>query len=75
MGLVNDRDLDYTTITDDSQFPPQKKIQFQVPRSFFERKEITFDELLAFMKDYGMSLEINEAQMDYLYVESIWKPK
>lgn len=75
MSLVNDRDLDYTTITDDSQFPPQKKIQFQVPRSFFERKEITFDELLAFMKVYGMSLEINEAQMDYLHVESIRKPK
>ncbi len=75
MGLVNDRDLDYTTITDDSEFPPQKNIQFQVPRSFFERKEITFDELLDFMKEYGMSLEIKKAQMDYLHVESIRKPK
>ena len=75
MSLVNDRDLDYTTITDDSQFPPQKKIQFQVPRSFFERKEITFDELQAFMKEYGLSVEIKEGLMDYLHVESIRKLK
>lgn len=75
MSLVNDRDLDYTTITDDSKFPLQKKIQFQVPRSFFERKEITFVELLAFMKEYGMSVEIKEGQLDYLHVESIRKLK
>lgn len=75
MSLVNDRDLDYTTITDDSKFPHQKKIQFQVPRSLFERKELTFDELLAFMKEYGMSVEIKEGQLDYLYVESIRKFK
>lgn len=75
MSLVNDRSLHYTTITDDSQFPPQKKIQFQVPRSFFERKEITFEELLAFMKEYGLSVEIKEGQLDYLHVESTRKFK
>ncbi len=75
MSLVNGRHLDYTTITDDSQFPLQKKIQFQAPKTFFESKQMTFDELLAFMKEYGMSLEIKEGQLDYLHVESIRKLK